>query len=575
MLRSQRIRGFAGAIRRSGLIGAGLICALASAGCSADLNRFSYPTSAGYSADGVGAPVPSQPVRRNAGIPVDQGADYGRPGGRYDAAPGGYAPPVRDYNYGGGGYGDQRGGYGAAPYAGGPQPQGGGSYPSDAPRQDYRGGYAPQSSAGSPTPGWNVSPRGQDLTTRGTSDTRMASLPPGSQPDAGARSTEAQRPAYTPASSSADAAAGAKSANTIEVQPGDTLTSISKHYRVSASELMSLNNLRSPILRPGQTLVLPRGRRALADRQVPARQEQAQAQTTMPAPATAHAQETALPASGPARSGTDGTHVVANGESLYGIARKYNVKVADLQSANGIADITKIKPGMALTIPGGAGKAPSAPMSFASNERAAPVQHAEPSRGPSSVGTLTPITVKPRIINAETPPEREPQRMAALQPSTPTASDATAEPAGRTASAEPSGGLPEPPKLAATGKFRWPVKGKVIAHFGSRSDKSHNDGINISVPLGTEVMAAENGVVAYAGNELKGYGNLVLIRHDGNWVSAYAHNDELLVHRGDKVRRGQSIAKAGNTGSVDQPQVHFELRQGSKPVDPMPHMEKQ
>jgi len=88
------------------------------------------------------------------------------------------------------------------------------------------------------------------------------------------------------------------------------------------------------------------------------------------------------------------------------------------------------------------------------------------------------------------------------------------------------------------------------------------------------VHAAEAGKVAYAGNELKGYGNLILIRHDNGWVSAYAHNEQLLVKRDEVVRRGQVIAKAGKTGSVDQPQLHFELRQGSKPVDPMLHMEK-
>ncbi len=130
------------------------------------------------------------------------------------------------------------------------------------------------------------------------------------------------------------------------------------------------------------------------------------------------------------------------------------------------------------------------------------------------------------------------------------------------------------PVAADSVKLRWPASGKIIAGFGGRPDGTHNDGVNLSVPLGTEVHAAENGVVAYAGSELKGYGNLVLLRHDNGWVTAYAHNDELLVKRGDKVKRGQVIAKAGKTGSVDQPQVHFELRQGSRPVDPIPYLEK-
>src|SRR5690606_8555086 len=104
--------------------------------------------------------------------------------------------------------------------------------------------------------------------------------------------------------------------------------------------------------------------------------------------------------------------------------------------------------------------------------------------------------------------------------------------------------------------------------YGSKGGGMHNDGINIAVPKGTPVHAAQSGVVAYAGNELKGYGNLLLVRHANGWMTAYAHNSKLLVKRGDTVTRGQSISLAGSTGSVSSPQVHFEIRKGAKAVDP-------
>jgi murein DD-endopeptidase MepM/ murein hydrolase activator NlpD len=125
-------------------------------------------------------------------------------------------------------------------------------------------------------------------------------------------------------------------------------------------------------------------------------------------------------------------------------------------------------------------------------------------------------------------------------------------------------------KPAPTADFRWPARGRVINGF---SGKGGNEGINIAVPEGTPVKAADGGVVAYSGNELKGYGNLVLIRHDNGYVSAYAHNGDVAVKRGEKVARGQVIAKSGQSGNVSSPQLHFELRKGSTPVDPMPYLE--
>jgi murein DD-endopeptidase MepM/ murein hydrolase activator NlpD len=229
------------------------------------------------------------------------------------------------------------------------------------------------------------------------------------------------------------------------------------------------------------------------------------------------------------------------GESLYGVARQYKVALNDLQRVNGITEPTKVRIGTVLRVPG----------------------RAQPAFERPQAG-ITRTTVQTTPIG--TPPAKTTLLNAPVEERQPTPERRVAALGDRTTDAGPA----EP---AASGKFRWPVRGRIIANFGKRPDGTHNDGVNLAVPQGTEVHAAEGGKVAYAGNELKGYGNLVLIRHDNGWVSAYAHADQVLVKRDDIVRRGQVIAKAGRTGTVDQPQLHFELRQGSQPVDPLPHME--
>ena len=130
-----------------------------------------------------------------------------------------------------------------------------------------------------------------------------------------------------------------------------------------------------------------------------------------------------------------------------------------------------------------------------------------------------------------------------------------------------------PPARSGKG-FLWPVKGKVLSSYGGKSEGLQNDGINIAAPRGAPVRAAENGVVAYSGNELRGFGNLLLLKHSGGWVTAYAHNDTLLVKRGDKIKKGQTIAKVGSSGSVQNPQLHFELRKGKKAIDPIKYLPK-
>jgi murein DD-endopeptidase MepM/ murein hydrolase activator NlpD len=125
-----------------------------------------------------------------------------------------------------------------------------------------------------------------------------------------------------------------------------------------------------------------------------------------------------------------------------------------------------------------------------------------------------------------------------------------------------------PPPTAAPARFDWPVRGNTLQGFGTRPDGQRNDGVNIAAAKGTPVKAAENGTVAYVGNEVRGLGNLVLISHPGGYVTAYAHLDRSSVAKGAAVKKGQSIGTVGQTGGVTQPQLHFEIRQRNKPVDP-------
>jgi murein DD-endopeptidase MepM/ murein hydrolase activator NlpD len=179
--------------------------------------------------------------------------------------------------------------------------------------------------------------------------------------------------------------------------------------------------------------------------------------------------------------------------------------------------------------------------------------------------------VLPEIIPLDGPP-----RQAVANPSA-----AGAPPAG--ASRPPPGNVAEMPPpggkgtidwgsaetaQANSGRFPWPVRGRVLANYGGTVGGVRNDGINIAAPRGTPVRAIDSGTVAYAGNEVKGYGNLVLVKHANGWISAYAHLDDLSVKPGDKITAGEVIAKVGNTGGVAEPQLHFELRRGQKAVDP-------
>ena len=274
------------------------------------------------------------------------------------------------------------------------------------------------------------------------------------------------------------------------------------------------------------------------------------------------------PAAAPSRPSAgagDATYEVKPGDTLYRISRRFDVALAELGRANDLEEPYAIRAGQRLRIPGDASAccaAPAvAPARVTMNALEPPAAESEPSLGADA---LPATVVRPAT---------------AARPATPAAIEtppAVARPAPRP---QPVALRQEPRELAPApvartgGKFHWPVEGPILARFGPREGVGRNDGINIGAQVGAPVRAAENGVVVYAGNELRGYGNLLLVRHSGGWTSAYAHNSELLVDRGANVSRGQVIAQVGRSGGVSEPQSHFELRKGADAVDPLDYLE--
>lgn len=345
-----------------------------------------------------------------------------------------------------------------------------------------------------------------------------------------------------PSTSVAPAPPPAAQGRTITVRSGDTLYELARNHGVTVSQLKRANGLTSNMIRPGQELRLSGGSDAPEQRT-----------------ATSLAPRFEPPSSPISPGSGDETYTVRPGDSLYAISRRTGVRVATLKQLNEIRDVRRMRPGMVLKL---RDASPAAPAYETAAGRTPTPRISDTEVGSATTTSAPPATANEPIILNPTASNRitEPSRRVAKKPS-------------RTASAQSIGAPQNTSRPSASpGKFRWPVKGRIIRGFGKRPDGSRNEGINIAAPIGTEIHAAESGVVAYAGDELKGYGNLILIRHDDGFVSAYAHSDRMLVRRGDNVRRGQVIARAGKTGTVKQPQVHFELRQGAKPINPIPYL---
>ncbi len=320
------------------------------------------------------------------------------------------------------------------------------------------------------------------------------------------------------------AVAEAPRGKVVTLAPGETILSLAKRHGVTVAAIARANHLRGGPIMPGTTLFIP-----------------------APAAPTQYGQAPMPPRTKAAECTGSQCYTVQRGETVGAIARAHGVTEQQVLEANNLPDARSLRAGQSIAIPGQT--APKQAMASAT-----PPNHPAPRAGHASASAAaSPATSEDNLQESEeAKPSAEVKVSTVKHP----------EPACDAALANPL------PRMGKT--FRKPVEGLVIGQFGPQRDGTVNEGLTISVPKGTAIKAAENGVVAYVGDELPGFGNLILIRHAEEYVTAYAHAEEIFVKKCDVVKRGQTIATAGATGDVSQPQLHFEIRKNAKPVDPTP-----
>ncbi|MGQ0527602.1 MAG: peptidoglycan DD-metalloendopeptidase family protein [Alphaproteobacteria bacterium] len=302
--------------------------------------------------------------------------------------------------------------------------------------------------------------------------------------------------------------------------------------------------------------------------------------------------------------GTLGVHTVEDGDTLWTISQRYDIAIRDLVMSNNLQPPYRFVRGLRLRLPrpyeytarhgdsiytvSRMFKTSPSELAHLNNLRAPyslnpgqlirlPVISAQ---NAAAVPGLTPTTPGEAVQVGQV--TSEPLALLPGQSAAPAPISDIASAPYETASLPPQPEIVQPARKnpitaktpkRASGKFLRPVNGRVISGYGPKEGGFHNDGINIAAPKGTPVKAAENGVVVYAGNKLKGSGNLILIRHENRWMSAYGHLDNIKVKRGDVIKYGQEIGTVGSTGSVDAPQLHFEIRRGTEALNPQTYLE--
>ena len=312
------------------------------------------------------------------------------------------------------------------------------------------------------------------------------------------------------------------------VARGDSLFGISRRFGVSLDQLQSLNDLTGSGIVAGQRLRL-----------------------------------SADPYS-PSIAATTQTHTVQRGDTAFGVAKRYGISLATLARLNNLDSNFTLVVGQVLQIT----TAPDQPADVGRTVAALPSQQTQAATQSDGVlATSGAQVAAPTIVDTTSQAQQD-------QPSS--VETTTIQLARRRLSEpeEPSANdevllLPSNPSAEQAGRrFIWPVRGRLLSGFGPQEGGLVNDGINIAVRTGEDVRAAASGKVIFASDRFNALGNLILVEHRDSWVTAYAHNDQMLVKRGDRVQQGQVIALAGSSGTVDRSQLHFEIRQDGTPVNP-------
>lgn len=331
-------------------------------------------------------------------------------------------------------------------------------------------------------------------------------------------------------------------AGTVVVRRGDTLYAIARDNKTTVADLAAANNLHAPYaLRIGQVLKLatPRATKPVEQEQKPEPKPELKPEykpETKQVRVVTQKSDVRVPVK---------TVTIARGDTLYSLSRRYAVPVNDLAVMNGL------QPPFALSV-GGILRVPDL---GAESKNMKPV---------ATTKQVAPKTTQPTKATQKQK-KKAPTVGDAKQPSAPKQSEKN-----KVATVKKDVAPAAMPKIAArsSAKFSWPVRGKVLSHFGAKAGGLYNDGINISAAFDSPVRAAENGIVAYAGNEVRGMGNLVIIQHADGWMTVYAHMNSMAVRRGARVTVGQKIGTIGQTGKVNKPQLHFEIRKGTKAYNP-------